>query len=69
MDENYVHVTPTSPGSNITITATPFVQTGWICPKCGRVFAPFVSECHYCNNPQIITNTTSYPNMPITGYD
>ena len=23
--------------------------TGWICPKCGRVYAPFTSECPYCN--------------------
>lgn len=24
-------------------------QTGWICPKCGRVMAPFAFECSYCN--------------------
>lgn len=22
----------------------------WICPKCGRVYAPHVSQCFYCNN-------------------
>jgi hypothetical protein len=22
---------------------------GWICPKCERVYAPFVSECLKCN--------------------
>jgi hypothetical protein len=22
---------------------------GWECPKCGRVYAPFVSECQTCN--------------------
>ena len=22
---------------------------GWICPKCGRVYGPFVQECSACN--------------------
>ena len=21
---------------------------GWACPKCGRVWAPYVAECHHC---------------------
>ena len=25
-----------------------FGQTGWICPKCGRVFSPFTTMCPYC---------------------
>lgn len=24
-------------------------QTGWVCPKCGRVYGPYVNECFYCN--------------------
>ena len=36
--------------------------TGWICPKCGRVFSPFERECPYCG-PATIWTTTS---MPIT---
>lgn len=29
------------------------MSTGWICPKCGRVYAPFVFECTKCNNNEI----------------
>lgn len=25
-------------------------MTGWICPKCGRVYAPFILECAKCND-------------------
>lgn len=24
-------------------------NNGWICPKCGRVYAPYIPECQYCN--------------------
>lgn len=23
--------------------------TGWVCPKCGRVYGPNERECPYCN--------------------
>lgn len=29
------------------------MSTGWICPKCGRVYAPFICECSNCNNNEI----------------
>lgn len=32
--------------------------TGWICPKCGRVYAPFMSECLYCNKPDFTVTCT-----------
>ena len=25
------------------------MNNGWICPKCGRVYAPFIPECQHCN--------------------
>ena len=25
------------------------MNKGWACPKCGRVYAPFISECYHCN--------------------
>ena len=37
-----------------------FGQTGWICPKCGRVFSPFTTMCPYCkgnDNSNLITGT------------
>lgn len=32
---------------------------GWICPKCGRVYAPFVLYCDHCNNIAIIEQNKS----------
>lgn len=43
-------------------------QEGWMCPKCGCVFAPFVTECYRCNGAKKViedsgttTPTTSKP--------
>lgn len=32
-------------------------QTGWICPKCGKVHAPWVSECN-CNGTTTVTSNS-----------
>lgn len=28
---------------------------GWICPKCGAVYGPLVSECGRCNGAPVVT--------------
>lgn len=42
-----------------------FVQYGWICPKCSRVYSPYTCMCLYCGkeapnvsatNPKSIIN-------------
>lgn len=37
-------------------------EKGWICPKCGKVYAPHVDECSDCNNNWIKPNP--YPWTP-----
>lgn len=37
-------------------------MTGWVCPKCGRVFAPDVKECCYCND--VIKDKEKYDPAP-----
>lgn len=39
-------------------------QYGWICPKCGKVLAPWVSECK-CNELSYNTNTDTNRNNNI----
>lgn len=35
-------------------------KQGWVCPKCGRVYAPWQSQCLYCNDLRVVyaQNTT-----------
>ena len=33
-------------------------QRGWVCPKCGRVYNPHVTECYHCNTPPEKTSTS-----------
>ena len=48
------HSRPTATDSSYSIT-TPYnggagsLRYGWVCPKCGKVYAPDVKECWNCN--------------------
>lgn len=33
------------------------IEYGWVCPKCGRVMAPTVNMCPYCNGISDIATT------------
>ena len=39
-----------------------FVNKGWQCPICGRVYSPFTHMCMYCGNREVGTIT-----LPNTG--
>lgn len=34
-------------------------QQGWECPKCGSVYAPFMTECKKCNRNDVPTCTVT----------
>lgn len=49
----YKTTTVPIPNEQIEVTPkypepTPNYQQGWVCPKCGRVLAPWVGSC-FCN--------------------
>lgn len=44
------------------------MNQGWTCPKCSKVYAPTVSECHTCNagvaKPILPTYPPTSPTIP-----
>jgi predicted RNA-binding Zn-ribbon protein involved in translation (DUF1610 family) len=44
-------INPIIPGQDALgkVIVTQPTQKGWVCPKCGRVYAYWVSECRPCN--------------------
>ena len=40
------------------------VQYGWVCPKCGKVLAPYVSECN-CYKKHYTNTTTITESSPL----
>lgn len=52
-------------------TSTPITQYGWVCPKCGRVNAPWKGTCDCSKGvatPNTPPNTPSNPPFPHTPY-
>lgn len=50
---------------------TEFYQTGWVCPKCGRVYSPSAYMCSFCgpgsgHGGSVSTGTTGIPIKPGT---
>lgn len=37
------------------------MNSGWICPKCGRCYAPNWMMCTYCGKCTEVTTTTTIP--------
>lgn len=46
-----------------------FGQSGWVCPKCGRVFSPYTQMCTFCIPNKITTANTneSYSKLDTIG--
>lgn len=41
------------------------MSVGWECPKCGAVYAPFISQCYRCAPRPL--GLTIYPSAPAPG--
>jgi len=52
-------VTESIPGTNIigkiTFSSNYISNSGWICPKCQRVYGPSQYECYSCNSQVDVT--------------
>lgn len=46
---SYSITTPYSGGTECVMDNYSAYVTGWVCPKCGRVYAPDTKECFACN--------------------
>ena len=45
-------------GGAVLYPDTMFAPQGWVCPKCGRVYSPFMPMCLYCGDEVNVTVTT-----------
>lgn len=44
------------------------MKEGWICPKCGKVLAPWMPECSCFKETRRISNAGSAPSTQDTAY-
>ena len=42
-------------------------NTGWVCPKCSKVYGPHVMECHTCNEMAVKQQQAINPWIPGPG--
>ena len=40
------------------------MQYGWVCPKCGKVLAPWMGECNCYRQSSVTTTTTETQSLP-----
>ena len=66
MKQNYMHYYSKTVTPETWVTQT--YPTGWVCPKCGRVYSPMTPCCWYCGdaNHYKITTTSSGEKIPRT---
>ena len=60
MSDNFMHTDSVTGAYNTDEHGYQLVQGaqhGWICPQCGRVYAPFMPYCMYCNQYRSVTVT------------
>ena len=51
----FPEIPPHTEQSEPVVTYPVIYNSGWVCPKCGTVYAPHVQGCVKCNNPMEIT--------------
>ena len=65
----YVNTQPTTGGEahsdTIGSCANPPQQYGWICPKCGKVYSPWTSQCFCCGGGSWTITCNSGTGTPI----
>lgn len=38
-------------------------EIGWVCPKCGRIYAPTVTQCPYCKTVNDKCSTSNFEDL------
>ena len=54
--------TTADPARSATIPNDPPTQYGWVCPKCGAVWAPWQQQCLQCGNNTTWTVNVGFDN-------